>query len=68
MELTKQEKTDIINQHQRNLVYNKYNTELSIVEENAKTSPDAEVIATLNAKINELTSQLNALKSELDSL
>jgi hypothetical protein len=50
------------------LVYNKYNTELSIVEENAKTSPDAEVIATLNTKINELTSQLNALQSELNLL
>jgi hypothetical protein len=68
MELTKEEKINIIEQHQRNIVYNKFNTEMSIVEENAKNTPDASVVTALNAKITESVAQLAALQIELNNL
>jgi hypothetical protein len=68
MELTKEEKINIIEQHQKNIVYNKFNTEMSIVEENAKNTPDTSVVTALNAKITESVAQLAALQIELNNL
>jgi hypothetical protein len=68
MELTAEEKINIIEQHQRNIAYNKYNSQVSLVEENAKATPDSSIIANLNVKITEATAQLAALQDEIDAL
>jgi hypothetical protein len=68
MELNKEEKINIIQQHQKNIVYNKFNTQMSIVEENAKETPDAIVLVGLNTKIIESAAQLVALQTEIDNL
>jgi hypothetical protein len=65
IELTKEEKTQIINSHQRNLAYSKYNLEIDTLQENAKGSPSATTLASLQAQIAEVASQLSALDAEL---
>jgi len=65
IELTKEEKTQIINSHQRNLAYSKYNLEIDIVQENAKTDPSATTLSSLQSQIAEVAGQLSALDAEL---
>ena len=67
-ELTTEDKTGIVTQHLKNLQYRKYNIELSLIEENALTSPDSARIAELNADMALVTTQESALLTELESL
>lgn len=66
--LTNEEKSNIVNSHIRNLEYNKYNLEISIIEENAKNSPATDTLSSLNAQVAEINIQLTALAAELASL
>lgn len=66
--LTNEEKINIINSHMKNLGYNKFNLEVSVIEENAKTSPVAETLSSLNSQISEINAQITALETELASL
>lgn len=66
--LSNEEKINIINSHIRNLEYNKYNLEISIIEENAKNSPAMDTLSSLNAQVAEINTQLTALTSELTLL
>lgn len=63
--LTKEEKAQIINSHIRNLEYTKYNLEMDILKENAKTSPSSSALAGFNTQIDEVDEQISALESEL---
>jgi len=65
VELSKEEKIQIINSHQRNLAYSKYNLEIDILQENAKTAPSAAAVTSLQSLITEVSSQLSALDAEL---
>ena len=67
IELTNEEKTSIVNSHLKNLVYNKYNLTISVIEENAKTSPNADTLSSLNSQISEIDDQMAALQAELAS-
>ena len=66
--LSNEEKTGIINQHLKNLHYNKFNIEISIIEENAKDTPETEVLASLNSQLSDFSSRITALEEELDKL
>ena len=66
--LTNEEKSDIINQHLRNLHYNKFNIEISIVEENAKATPETAAVANLTAQVADFAARITALEEELDKL
>jgi hypothetical protein len=66
--LSNEEKAGIINQHLKNLHYNKFNIEISIVEETAKTTPEAEVLTSLNTQLADFDSRIEALEAELDKL
>jgi hypothetical protein len=66
--LSNEEKTTIVNQHLRNLQYSQFNLEMSLVEENAKTSPEPETIASLNSQLADIASRATALESELAKL
>jgi type I restriction-modification system DNA methylase subunit len=68
LELTNEEKVTIINSHLKNLAYNKFNIEISVIEENAKSSPDSSNLANLNSQISEIDAQIAALNSELAEL
>ena len=43
--LTKEEKAQIINSHIRSLAYTKYNLDIDILQENAKLNPETSVDA-----------------------
>ena len=66
--LSNEEKTGIINQHLKNLQYSKFNVELAIIEENAKATPDADTLASVNAQLADIESRIEALEAELDKL
>lgn len=68
IELSNEEKTAIVNSHIKNLTYNKYNLEISIIEENAKATPNSTNLSSLNAQISEIDDQMAALQAELASL
>ena len=66
--LSNEEKAGIINQHLKNLHYNKFNIEISIVEENAKVTPEAEALTNLNTQLADFDSRIEALDAELAKL
>lgn len=66
--LTNEEKSGIISQHIKNVEYSLYNLNLSLLEENAVSSPDADKISSLNDQIDDLNAQKTALESELSNL
>lgn len=66
--LTNEEKSGIISQHIKNVEYSLYNLTLSLLEENAVSSPDADKISSLNDQMDNLNAQKTALESERSSL
>jgi hypothetical protein len=67
-ELTAAERTEIVHQHLKNIQYRKYNVELSLIEENALTTPNSSRIDELNADLALINTQEAALITELESL
>lgn len=68
MELTNEEKISIINQHLKNIVANKYNLHIALIEESASQNPDGAAIAGLNSKIDAEQAKYDALMVEYQSL
>ena len=66
--LTDDEKSNIINAHQKNIAYNQYNLQISLLEEKAKNSPDQSVVENLGSQIDEVNNQISTLDKELSSL
>ena len=66
--LNNEEKLSIVNQHIKNVEYNKYNLQISLIEENAVSSPNAEAISSLNAQIASNDLKLAALEEEKNNL
>lgn len=66
--LSNEDKIAIINQHKRSVEYSKYGVQLSIIEENAITSPNSQTIASLNNELADLNSKLSALDAEIAAL
>lgn len=66
--LTNEEKSGIVSQHIKNVEYSLYNLNLSLIEENAVSSPDADKISSLNDQIADLDAQKSALQTELANL
>ena len=64
--LTNADKVNIINSKMKNLVYTKYNLDLDIIIENAKVTPSAASVSSLNSSIAEITTQIAALQTELN--
>jgi hypothetical protein len=65
-ELSNDEKVTVIITHLRNLSYTKYNTELSIIEEESLSAPSAENLAQLNAQLDTVNTKVAALAAELE--
>jgi hypothetical protein len=65
MNLPKELKIEIINNHVKDLKYRRYSIELDVLLENAKTSPSSDVLLSLQASVDEIDGQLAALDSEL---
>jgi len=67
-QLTNEEKSAIINQHIKNLEYGIYNLQVSLIEENAVSTPDSDSVSSLNSQIAESNAKKTALLAELDDL
>jgi hypothetical protein len=63
--LTNEEKAAIVNQHIKNLEYSIYNLDISVIEEEAVSTPDSNKISALNSDITELNAKKAALTAEL---
>lgn len=66
--LTDEEKINIVNQHIRNVEFAAYNADLDLIEANAVSSPDADIIAEINARKTAISAKLTALNAEKASL
>jgi hypothetical protein len=66
--LTNEDKIGLISQHKRNIEMNKYNLELTLIEENALSTPNAETVANITAQVNEAAAKIAALDAELASI
>jgi len=67
-ELTNAEKISIIDQHLKNLEYNRYNLEISVLELTSGTNPKQESITDIQAQIDSIIAQQTALNAEVVSL
>ena len=67
-ELTNEEKNNIIITHLRTLAFQKYNLEVSVLEEQALEEPNQETIDALNAQVQVVQSKISRLETESDSL
>ena len=66
--LSNEEKIGVITSHIKNALYNKYNAELTIIEENAMPSPSASTIQNANASIANAEAQVSALEAQIAAL
>lgn len=67
-ELTNEQKSDIINQHLRSLEYSIYNIQLSVMEEESRTTPEESMLQSLNSSLTDLNAKKTALLNELASI
>jgi len=67
-ELNNEEKSTIINQHLKNLESNIFNLEISLIEENAVSTPNDTSVSSLNAQLTEANAKKTALLAELSEL
>jgi hypothetical protein len=68
VELTKDEKIQIINNHIKNLKTNKYNLEVSLIEENALELVSDITVSSLTTEISNTVSRIQALEAEIIKL
>ena len=66
--LTTSDKAAIATGRKRSLEIDKYNIDLALIEENAVSSPNADIIADLQAKLNESVAKIAAIDAEIASL
>lgn len=66
--LSNEEKAGVITSHIKNALFNKYNAELTIIEENAMPSPNAASIQSANDSIAAAEAQITALEAQLAAL
>jgi hypothetical protein len=66
--LSKEERTQVVNSHKRNLAMNQYNVEISLIEENAKSVKDTASIQNLTDASSAIDLQIAALDAELASI
>jgi len=66
--LTNEDKIGVITSHIKNALFNKYNAELTLIEENAMPSPSASNIQRANESIAAAEAQVTALEAQLAAL
>jgi hypothetical protein len=66
--LTNEDKIGVITSHIKNALFNKYNAELTIIQENAVASPSAVNIQRANESIAAADAQIVALEAQRAAL
>jgi len=67
-DLSNEDKLGIISSHQRNVEYNQYNIQMSMLEEKAKAAPDQTIIDNLQAQLNDCAAQISVLEAQAAAL
>ena len=68
IDITPEEKLQIVEQHMRSVLYSQYNINLSLIEANALATPNQENLNNLNAQLKDINTQLGLLQKEYDSV
>lgn len=68
LDLTTEEKIAIIDSHIRNILHNKFNAELTIIEQNALETPYENAITNATAQIAQAELQITALQAQRTAL
>lgn len=68
IELTKEEKIAVIEQHLKSLEYTIYGVNLDLIEANSVSSVDSALVTNLQNKVADLNAKKTALIEEQDSL
>jgi len=68
IDLTNEEKLNIVNQHLKAIDYSIYNYQLDLLEAEAVSAPDAGIVSSLTDRINTATLKREALVEEKNSL
>ena len=63
--ITPEDQITVLNAHKKNLNFNEYNLQVSLIEENAKTAPSETIISNLNTQIADIAKQKTALDAEI---
>jgi len=66
--LTNEEKIGVIESHIKNVQYNKYNAEITLIEENALATPSATNVQRANESITSANAQIAALEAQIEAL
>jgi hypothetical protein len=66
--LTNEDKIGVITSHIKNLQFNKYNAEITLVEENALANPSTDNITRANSTIASADLQIAALEAQITAL
>jgi hypothetical protein len=65
IQLTNEDKVQVINSRLKSLAYSKYNIEIDLIVENVKAVPLSASILALNNSMSEVELQISALTAEL---
>jgi hypothetical protein len=68
IELTNEEKLNIVNQHIKSVDYSIYGLQLDLLEINSISNPDASQVSNINTRITAANAKRAALVTERDSL
>jgi hypothetical protein len=66
--LNNEEKISVVDSRIRSLEYNKYNLQLSLIEENAVSIPNEDSIESIENQMNLVNLKISALQSEKSEL
>ena len=66
--LTNAEKISVIESHIKNVQYAKYNAEVTLIEENALETPNADAVQRANTSIASANAQITALEAQIEAL
>ena len=66
--LTNEEKIGVIQSHIKNVQYNKFNAQVTLIEENALETPNSANVQKANESIAIADAQIAALEAQIESL
>ena len=66
--LTNADKLNLVNQHIKSIDFQMYNLQLDLIEANAESPVNSEIISTSTTRLNSLTAKRAALESESETL
>jgi len=67
-DITKEEKLNLVASRIRNVKIDKFNSELTLIEQNALENPEESIVASANKIISNVNAQITALEAQYTSI